>query len=98
MANRARAVAVESAEHISSMPNELANGLNAVQSLVIGQARHNLQRQDEWSARRAAQTDRLLANFAMLCDLSALGLSEGQIERLAEMSVDELASLLRAVL
>jgi len=77
---------------------EPTDGLNPVQALLIGQARHSLRRQDEWSDIVARRTDNLLAKFTALCDLSVLGLSPEQSQRLAEMSVEDLGALLRGVL
>ena len=73
-------------------------GLNEVQKLAIGQARHNLQHQEQWSDVKARQTDRLLANMASVFSLTDAGLSAGQVERLLELEVADLAALLKTVL
>ena len=101
MGNLAQAIEVESRESTGIMPNELAEGLNAIQRLCIGQARHNLQyheRDEQWTARKAQQTDRLLANCELAVNLTEYGLTPEQIERLQVMEVADLAVLLRQVL
>src|SRR5262249_9346953 len=100
MASQAQAFKQETpdtSEAGNSVP-EPTDNLNQVQELLIGAARHNLRCQDEWSEIRARQTDKLLANFTELFDLSALGLTAAQIERLGEMSVADIGALLAKVL
>jgi hypothetical protein len=95
MANLAQAIQEDLRESSGAVAEELAPETNEAQVLLIGGARHILR---HWEGRKSRQVDRMLANFTELNDLTTLGLSEAQIDRLAEMSVKELGAALCAVL